>query len=314
MKKLSGLFFLIALSCGQKDPVSQNHKYTIAQFMNTTQIFGGDFSGDEKTILITSKASGVLNAYRIDLETGEQTQLTNSSENAIIARSYFPSDDRIIYSSDDGGNELTHLYIKNKEGSVIDLTPDSAKASYYGWNHDNTAIFWASNKRDPRYFDLYRTEVIGASVAEVGFQTENLYVNDNGFTPSTISDDERYIALSERVTTSDANIHLLDTQTGEVSLITPHEGNVLNEPQFFSKDHSTLYFTTDLDSEFAYLMSYDIATQTQKTEQKAEWAISYAYLSQNGAYRVTGINHDARTKIIIQDTHSKEIITIPLFT
>jgi Tol biopolymer transport system component len=254
MKKLSGLFFLIAFSCGQKDLVTKSHKYTIEQFMNTTQVFGGDFSADEKTILMTSKASGVLNAYSIDLETGEQIQLTNSSENAIIARSYFPSDGRIIYTSDEGGNELTQIYIKNREGSVINLTPDSAKASYYGWNHNNTAIYWASNKRDPKYFDLYRTEVIGASVAEGGFQTDNIYMNDNGFTPTTVSDNERYIALSERVTTSDANIHLLDTQTGEVSLITPHEGNVLNEPQFFSKDHNTLYFTTDLDSEFAYLM------------------------------------------------------------
>ena len=225
MKKLSIVLFLIALSCEKKEDLSQNKRYTIEQFMNTTQVFGGDFSADEKTILMTSKASGVLNAYSIDLETGKQTQLTNSSENAIIARSYFPTDNRIIYTSDEGGNELTQIYIKNWEGSVIDLTPDSAKASYYGWNHNNTAIYWASNKRNPKYFDLYRTEVIGASVAEGGFQTDNIYMNDNGFTPSIVSDNERYIALSERVTTSDANIHLLDTQTGEVSLITPHEGN-----------------------------------------------------------------------------------------
>jgi Tol biopolymer transport system component len=105
MKKLSLLLFLIALSCEQKDDLSQNHRYTIEQFMNTTQVFGGDFSADEKTILMTSKASGVLNAYSIDLETGEQTQLTHSSENAIIARSYFPSDDRIIYTSDEGGKK-----------------------------------------------------------------------------------------------------------------------------------------------------------------------------------------------------------------
>ena len=173
MKKLSALLFLIMLSCEKKEDLSQNERYTIEQFMNTNQVFGGDFSADEKTILMTSKASGVLNAYSIDLETGEQTQLTHSSENAIIARSYFPSDDRIIYTSDEGGNELTQIYIKNREGSVIDLTPDSAKASYSGWNHNNTAIYWASNERDPRYFDLYRTEVIGASVAEGGFQTDN---------------------------------------------------------------------------------------------------------------------------------------------
>jgi dipeptidyl aminopeptidase/acylaminoacyl peptidase len=316
MKKLYNLsltFALLAItnSCYKRDLLNKNQKYTIEQFMNTTQIFGSDFSANEKSVLITSKASGVLNAYSINIETGEQTQLTNSSENAIIAQSYFPSDDRIIYTSDQGGNELDHLYIKNMEGNVIDLTPDSAKASYYGWNHGKTAIYWASNKRDPRYFDMYRTAVIGASIKEGEFQTERLYTNNNGYTPSIISDNERYIALSERLTTSDVNIHLLDTQTGDIQLITPHDEEAINEPQFFSKDNNTLYFTTDIDSEFTYLMSYEINTQKQKVEQKAKWDINYAFMSYKGTYIVTGINNDASTKIIIQNTQSKEIITIP---
>ena len=316
MKKLNKLLFTITFltittSCYKKDFQRNNQQYTIEQFMNTTQIFGGDFSADEKSVLITSKASGVLNAVSINIENGEQTQLTHSSENAIIAWSYFPSDNRIIYTSDQDGNELTHIYIKTKEGSAIDITPDSAKSSYFGWNHSKTAVYWTSNKRDPRYFDLYRTTLIGASISEGEFQTEKLYMNDNGYTPSTISNNERYIALSERITTSDANIHLLDTQTGDVYLITPHDGEVSNEPQFFSKDSKTLYFTTDINSEFTYLMSYDIATQTQKIEQKAKWDINYAYLSQSGTYLVTRINNDASTKIIIQHTQSKEIITIP---
>ena len=48
--------------------------------MNSTQIFGSDFSADEKSVLITSKESGVLNAHSINIETGEQTQLTHSSK------------------------------------------------------------------------------------------------------------------------------------------------------------------------------------------------------------------------------------------
>ena len=316
MKKLYTLLFsfpflTITTSCFNGNFLDKNQKYTIEQFMNSTQIFGSDFSADEKSVLITSKESGVLNAHSINIETGEQTQLTHSSKNAIIARSFFPFDNRIIYTSDQGGNELAHLYVKNIEGNVIDLTPDSAKASYYGWNHSRTAIYWVSNKRDPRYFDMYRTAVIGASVKEGEFQTEKLYTNYNGFTPSIISDNERYIALSERLTTSDANIHLLDTQTGNIHLITPHDGEAINEPQFFSKDNKTLYFTTDINSEFTYLMSYEITTQKQKVEQKAKWDINYAHISYKGTYLVTGINNDASTKIIIQNTQSKEIITIP---
>ena len=58
-------------------------------------------------------------------------------------------------------------------------------------------------------------------------------------------------------------------------------------------------------------MSYEITTQKQKVEQKAKWDINYAYISYKGTYLVTSINNDASTKIIIQNTQSKEIITIP---
>ena len=95
MKKLYNLLFSFAFltittSCYKGNFQDKNQKYTIEQFMNSTQIFGSDFSADEKSVLITSKESGVLNAYSINIETGEQTQLTHSSENAIIARSFFP--------------------------------------------------------------------------------------------------------------------------------------------------------------------------------------------------------------------------------
>ena len=40
MKKLSALLFLLMLSCEKKEDLSQNKRYTIEQFMNTTQVFG----------------------------------------------------------------------------------------------------------------------------------------------------------------------------------------------------------------------------------------------------------------------------------
>ena len=41
----------------------------------------------------------------------------------MFALSYFPADERILYSSDEGGNELTHIYVRNTDGSIRDLTP-----------------------------------------------------------------------------------------------------------------------------------------------------------------------------------------------
>ncbi len=299
-------------TCSPKqEPIEPPRQYTIEQFMDIVNIFGGSFSADEKTVLITSKQTGVYNAYAVNIETGEQQQLTQSTEDAIFADSYFPEDDRIIYTGDQGGNELDHIYIRNTDGTSIDLTPDSAKAVLYKWNVDRTAIFWTSNKRDPRFFDMYRTEVAGKEVENGVYNTVSIYENKKGYTPSAISDNERYMALQENITTSNSNIHLLDLQTGESKLITAHEGNESNSAQFFSIDNKKLFLTTNRDKEFTYLISYDLETGERTVEETADWDIMFSYLSLNGKYRVTGINNDARTEIRIWDTASGEQIAIP---
>ncbi|MEJ0029316.1 MAG: hypothetical protein WDO15_02605 [Bacteroidota bacterium] len=71
----------------------------MTQFMDVVQITGGAFSPDESKILYSSKATGIFNAYEVDIKTGEQKQLTSSTDNAIFAEDYFPSGDRILYSA-----------------------------------------------------------------------------------------------------------------------------------------------------------------------------------------------------------------------
>lgn len=312
MKKFLKTLLLVGIVAACSTPEKESLKeYSIEQFMDVDQIFGSSFSPDDSKILLNSKQSGVYNGYSIDLETLERTQLTASEDDAQFARSYFPEDERFIFTGDQGGNELDHIFIKNTDGSELDLTPDSAKATLYGWNNDRTAIHWTSNKRDPKYFDLYRTGVDGPSSAEGGFQTEVMYTNTNGFTPSAISDNERYIALSEFITTANSNIHILDTETGETLLITPHEGDESNSPQFFDKENGKLYYTTDRDKEFSYLVSYSLENGVLETIETAEWDIMYSYLSRTGKYRVTAINNDARTQMKIYDNQTGEQISIP---
>ena len=129
-----GLFFIgllaILTMCTPSAELPQPpQQYTIEQFMDIVNVLGGSFSADEKSVLITSKATGVYNAFTVNIETGVQQQLTHSDEDAIFADSFFPKDDRIVYTSDQGGNELDHIYIRNTDGSNIDLTPDSAIAT-----------------------------------------------------------------------------------------------------------------------------------------------------------------------------------------
>ncbi len=126
-------------------------QYSISQFMDIVQIGGSSFSSDEQKILFSSKETGIFNAFEIDISSGEKKQLTNSTDNAIFANSYFPEDDRIIVQSDKGGNEITHLFVRKADGGMMDLIKDStAKAQFYGWSYNKQLLYYTSNGRDKR--------------------------------------------------------------------------------------------------------------------------------------------------------------------
>src|SRR5215213_6098172 len=128
------LALAIALPAESPAP-RQVRQYTIDQLLsitsysglpNAAQPMGGyadSFSPDDSKILVSSNQTGVFNAYAIPVDGGPPVQLTDSKVNAVQVIGYFPRDERFLYLSDQGGNELTHLYVRSPDGQVRDLTP-----------------------------------------------------------------------------------------------------------------------------------------------------------------------------------------------
>lgn len=135
-------------------------QYTIEQFMKTIRFGGSTLSPDEQTVLFSSNQDGVFNLYEIPFAGGTPKQLTFSKTNAIFVLDYLP-DGRILYSSDQGGNELTHIYLREKDGAVTDLTPADkaearpAKFTYMDLSHDRKSFFYGSNARNRAATDVY---------------------------------------------------------------------------------------------------------------------------------------------------------------
>ena len=129
---------------------------------------GASLSADESRILFSSNKTGIWNVYAILVTGGEWTPITKSTTDSTYAVSFFPKDDRILFTRDQGGNEHNHLHVL-KDGQERDLTPgEKLKAQFGGWTPDGSGFFVVSNERDPRYFDIYRYD--SASRAHAGLQ------------------------------------------------------------------------------------------------------------------------------------------------
>lgn len=299
MKKLVIAVTAVAalVGCSPTETEQPAKPYTIQQFMDVKNIYSAGFSPDESKVLLGSNETGIYNVFEMNLQSGEKKQLTSSTGESIFAASYFPNDDRVVYTADKGGNEIDHIFVLSGDGSTTDLTSDStAKANFYGWSYDKKMMYYSANSRDKRFFDLHRVDVSGSKESNV-YPTTVMYENKEGMDPSAISRDGRYIALVKPITTSNNDMYLLDTQSGQVKHLSPHEGNVDFNPQYFSADGKLLIYLTNEGSEFSYVASYDLATGEKKKIEEASWDVMYTYLSRNGKYRVVAINNDARTEI-----------------
>lgn len=319
MSRLLWIVALMALAivftgCAQQEPSTESAEapreiaqYSIEDFLGATDYTRASFSPDGSKILVSSDESGVYNAYAIPVDGSEPVQLTTSDDDSIFIESYFPEDERFLFSQDKGGDELDHLFVQELDGSVQDLTPgEGLKASFEGWTQDETHFIVATNERDQKFFDVYL-------YSRDGYVREMIYQNDEGYDVQAVSPDLRYLALVKSRTTNDNDLYLFDRQAEKLTHLTPHEGDVSYEAEAFTLDGSGLYYLTDLDSEFKYLASYDLETGDSEKLVQPSWDVWYATPSKSGKHLVVGINNDARTEIQVYDTASMERLELADF-
>lgn len=302
------LMLVIAASpaVAQQKKTQAVKEYTIEQFMNTVRVGGSSFSSDEKSILFHTNKTGIFNVYSVPVTGGAAAQLTNSTKESTFAVSYFPKDTRFLYTYDRGGNENSHLYLRELDGTERDLTPgDKVKANFIGWSHDRKTFFYSTNERDARFFDIFEMPIDT-------FKPTLIYKDEQGLDVSAMSDDKKYVAFQKNgASTADSDIFLYNTATKEMKNITAHTGDVGNGAETFDVNSKYLYYLTDAGSEFKYVARYDLATGKSEVVEKTPWDVSYTYFSNNGKYRVTAINEDARTKIKIYDTATGKLVSLP---
>jgi len=309
---------VIVAACSVEQPQSQSageaaktdktfrpSQYSVADFYANKGFFGASFSPDRQKILVGSNTSGIWNAYAVPVSGGDLEPLTKSTTNSIFPISYFPGDARILYSSDQGGNELRHLYVQTPEGGVTDITPGAKlTANFVGWAGDDKSFFIATNERDPRFFDIYEVKTDGLAKTLV-------YKNTEGYNVGGVSRDKRYLALVKSYTTSDQDIFLQDLQKNTATNITKHTGTVNNSPADFSPDGTKLLFVSDSGREFASLRAYDLIDGSKKPVYEQRWDIAGAGYSKSGKYLIVGVNEDSKVTARVLDAKTLEPVTLP---
>lgn len=285
--------------------------YSAADFFMTTSVgIAGStkhsFSSDGSRVLISSDESGVFNVYAVDVATATSTQLTESSSNGHFAVSYFPADDRILFTADGGGDELNHIWVREIDGATRDLTAtENTKASFAGWSADGSQFYVLSNERDPKAFDLY---LYSAS----DYERKMVFQNEMALNISDISPNGRWLALIKPRTSADSDVYLVETSfKAEPKLITAHKGDIAYGSYTFTPDSEQLILATDERGEFNQAWAYTIADGSLQSFLVDDWDVQFVAFSNTGRFRISGVNADASTVVSISDSNSGQALSMP---
>ena len=279
--------------------------YSAEQLYNNKSIGGAAYNTDESKILVNSNVTGTYNLYELNIGDTLQQPLTSSTKESFFAIDYLPGSNKFLYSADKGGDENSHIFLQQPgDTAAKDLTPwPKSTNTMYGWSNDKKSMYLLSNRRNLKYFDLWKGDT-----ATWNFSL--FYQNDSGYSPGPVSRSERFVALTKDITTDKNELYLYD-RTNKTSKRLSN-GNEANwNAAAFEKNDSILYYITNDGDEFAYLVKYNINSGKADKIFSSKWDVANMNLSENEKYHTIFINEDGKNKVLLFDHATNKELDFP---
>jgi dipeptidyl aminopeptidase/acylaminoacyl peptidase len=166
------------------------------------------FSRDGAT-LFHLRGAGLPQVWAMDLDGGNARQLSAHDEKvAFLRRS--PTDDRLIWGIDAGGDERQQFWLLEPDGKPRALTDAPDVIHDFGaWSADGARIVFAANDRDERFYDISLMDLANGS------RTRLLEGQGILTVPAWSPDMTRLLVLEDH-SSSDTRPWIVDAMTGAV--------------------------------------------------------------------------------------------------
>ncbi len=198
-----------------------------------------------------------LNIYVQPVKGDSARRITNSSLRD-IQMYYWTNNNQLVYLQDDRGDDNYQLYIVDKEGeNEKALTPfnDTKVMIVDNLDEMENEIIISMNKRDKRFFDVYRVNLQNGDYKMIALNPGNV--------TRWFTDNRGYLRLA--VTTDGVNQGLLyrKNEADEFKLIKSTNFKETLEPLFFSFDDNYIYASSNLGRDKQAIILYDPETNSE---------------------------------------------------
>ncbi|HZY69511.1 MAG TPA: S9 family peptidase [Thermoplasmata archaeon] len=247
---------------------------TIEAFARIGSCFHPTVSPDGGEIGFVSDLSGSPQVWKVSSKGGWPTQLT-AFDDPVLDAAWSPTGEWIAINIAPGGGMNGQIALVRPDGSELRrLTPGGRTNNWLNcWSRDGRLLGYSTNQREPSRLEAVSVDIRTEELKYLGQAPGSGDAADfspNGKTALTLVSPYR----------GDSNLYLVDLSSGDPKLLTPHEGVANIRRARFAPDSSTIYLSSNLDTEFIRLakLTLDasrapeaIETLAARTDADLEW-------------------------------------------
>ncbi len=277
----------------------------IERYLQISAAWGPDFSPDDSALLYMTNLTGEAQAW---LKPADACPVRITFEAEPINYALFhPVRDWILFGMDREGTERNQLYLYYPENGEVDrLTPNDSVIYRFGdWSPDGRILYYSSNERNGRDFDIFAMNLEDRSVREI-------YRGKGYMGISSISPTGRYMVLYKYSANVNNDLYLLDLKKNRLKHITPHEGNAVFRDINWLPGDSGFFLLTDRGRDFYYIAYYDLKRDTIVPYKGFDWDVENISLSRDGRYLYYSINEHGYSRGYVLDRKSGKTKKVPL--
>lgn len=278
------------------DVLRLNEGFPIERYLNIRSVSSPALAPGGDRVAFLLNVTGTPQVWSVPATGGWPEQLTFYTDRVDFVR-WSPDGTGLLFGKARGGDENAQLYWMSPDGARVRQLTDAPKIRYNfgGWSADGRRISYASNKRNPNFFDIYVMDVASG-------QESLVYQQDGSNAAVAWSPDGRFIVVSRASDTLslDNDLYLVELASKGVTHLTPHNGATQYGDVHFTRDNRALLLSTNAAGEWQSLARMDLATRKIVPATDAAWDTDASEMSADGRLLAYTLNREGFSELYLR--------------
>ena len=286
-------------------PIPEEIVADLNRYQNVRAASFRTWTNDGSGIFVSTRFADVEQLHRVDMPGGARHQLTFDKE-PIGGVTRQPQGSQLVFTRDAGGSEFSQLFLFDPgSGAATMLSDGESRNGAMVWDRDGRRLAYQSTRRNGASNDIWVMEPEDPDTATIVLKSPD----GTWWGPSEFSASGSQLLVTNYVSIADSRAHLVDLDSGEVTLLAGGEGNVsTNYPVAFDDDAEGYWLITSRRSDFQRLawQSLEAGAAPEIITADLDWDVTEVVISDDRRRMAFAINENGRSGVYLLNPRTRE--------